>query len=32
VAYVTVEKLDEPIRFEYTKKYGGCRSWVELDL
>lgn len=32
VAYVRVEKLDEPIRFEYTKKYGGCRSWVELHV
>jgi len=32
VAYVDVEKLSEPIRFKYAKKYGGCRSWVELDL
>ncbi len=30
VAYVEVEKLDEPIVLTYEKKYGGCRSWVEL--
>lgn len=30
VAYVEVEKLDEPLRFPYEKKYGGCRSWVEV--
>lgn len=30
VAYVEVEKLAEPIRVTYSKKYGGCRSWVEL--
>ncbi len=32
LAYVEVEKLPEPITFKYAKKYGGCRSWVELDL
>jgi len=32
VAYVEVEKLDEPLIFPYSKKYGGCRSWVKLDL
>ena len=32
VAYVEVEKLPEPIIFPYSKKYGGCRSWVEIDL
>ncbi|MEJ6719300.1 MAG: DUF1802 family protein [Akkermansiaceae bacterium] len=32
VAYVEVEKLEEPIKFPYSKKYGGCRSWVELEL
>lgn len=32
VAYVKVEKLTEPISFEYAKKYGGCRSWVEIDV
>lgn len=32
VAYVTIEKLETPIAFKYAKKYGGCRSWVELDL
>ena len=31
VAYVEVEKLEKPIRFAYAKKYGGCRSWVEID-
>lgn len=30
VAFVEVEKLAEPLRFPYRKKYGGCRSWVEL--
>ncbi len=30
VAYVEVEKLPEPMRFPYQKKYGGCRSWVEV--
>ena len=30
VAYVEVEKLDEPLRYPYEKKYGGCRSWVEV--
>ena len=30
VAYVQVEKLDEPLRYSYEKKYGGCRSWVEV--
>lgn len=30
VAYVEVEKLSEPMRFPYQKKYGGCRSWVEV--
>lgn len=32
VAYVNVETLKDPIRFSYSKKYGGCRSWVEIDL
>lgn len=31
VAYVEVEKLEDPIRFSYAKKYGGCRSWVEIE-
>ena len=30
VAYVEIEKLDEPLCFSYGKKYGGCRSWVEV--
>ncbi|MDB4618123.1 MAG: DUF1802 family protein [Akkermansiaceae bacterium] len=32
VAYVEVEKLPKPIHLTYEKKYGGCRSWVELDV
>jgi hypothetical protein len=32
VAYVEVEKLNDPVRFGYSKKHGGCRSWVEIDL
>lgn len=32
VAFVEIEKLVEPIRFEYAKKYGGCRSWIEVEL
>ncbi|MDG2400285.1 MAG: DUF1802 family protein [Akkermansiaceae bacterium] len=32
VAYVEVEKLNDPVRFDYSKKHGGCRSWVEIDL
>ncbi len=32
VAYVEVETLAEPIRLTYSKKYGGCRSWVELEV
>jgi hypothetical protein len=31
VAYVEVEKLATSIVFSYAKKYGGCRSWVELE-
>lgn len=31
VAFVNVTPLPEPIVLEYSKKYGGCRSWVELD-
>jgi len=30
VAYVTVSRLADPIIFPYEKKYGGCRSWVEV--
>jgi hypothetical protein len=32
VAYVEIEKLTEPLRFDYKKIHGGCRSWVEIDL
>lgn len=30
VALVRVYRLSSPWRFSYEKKYGGCRSWVEL--
>lgn len=30
VAFVEVEPLPEPLRFPYEKKYGGCRSWIEV--
>ena len=29
-AFVEVEKLTRPVIFTYGKKYGGCRSWVEV--
>jgi hypothetical protein len=32
VAYVEIEKLKDPLRFDYKKIHGGCRSWVEIDL
>ncbi len=32
VAYVEIEKLKDPLRFDYEKIHGGCRSWVEIDL
>jgi len=31
VAYVEVESLGDPIVLSYQKKYGGCRSWLELN-
>jgi len=30
VAFVRVYRLDPPLRIKNEKKYGGCRSWVEL--
>lgn len=30
VAFVRVYRLDPPLRLKNEKKYGGCRSWVEL--
>jgi hypothetical protein len=30
VAFVRVYRLDPPLRLKNDKKYGGCRSWVEL--
>lgn len=30
VALVRVRRLAEPWRFPYEKKYGGCRSWIDL--
>jgi len=32
VAYVEIEKMKDPLRFDYKKIHGGCRSWVEIDL
>ncbi len=32
VALVRVFQLDPPYRVPYEKKYGGCRSWVEIPL
>lgn len=29
-ASVKVARLAEPVVFEYEKKHGGCRSWVEV--
>jgi len=30
VAFVRVFRLDPPLRFKMEKRYGGCRSWVDL--
>jgi hypothetical protein len=30
VAFVRVYRLDPPIRFRNEKRYGGCRSWIDL--
>lgn len=30
VAFVRIYRLDPPRRLRMEKKYGGCRSWVEL--
>jgi len=30
VAFVRVFRLDPPIRLRNEKRYGGCRSWVDL--
>jgi hypothetical protein len=30
VAFVRIFRLDPPTRLKNEKKYGGCRSWVEL--
>ena len=30
VAFVRIFRLDPPHRFRNEKRYGGCRSWVEL--
>lgn len=30
LALVRVTQLETPWRFEYEKRFGGCRSWVEL--
>jgi hypothetical protein len=30
VAFVRIYRLEPPFRLQMEKKYGGCRSWVEL--
>lgn len=30
VAFVRVYRLDPPIRLRNEKRYGGCRSWIDL--
>jgi hypothetical protein len=30
VAFVRVYRLDPPVRLRNEKKFGGCRSWIEL--
>lgn len=30
LAFVKVAKLEKPWHLEYEKRFGGCRSWVEL--
>ena len=30
VAFVRVYRLDPPLRLKNEKRYGGCRSWIEL--
>lgn len=30
VAFVRIFRLDPPVKLKMDKKYGGCRSWVEL--
>ncbi|HRJ70884.1 MAG TPA: DUF1802 family protein [Terrimicrobiaceae bacterium] len=32
VAFVRVYRLDPPVRLANEKKYGGCRSWIELPI
>ncbi len=31
LALLRAYKLEKPIEIEYTKRLGGCRSWVELE-
>jgi hypothetical protein len=30
VAFVRVYRLEPPLRLKNEKRYGGCRSWIEL--
>jgi hypothetical protein len=30
VAFVRVYRLEPPVRLKNEKKYGGCRSWIDL--
>ncbi len=32
LAVVRVSRLKEPLMLSYEKKYGGCRSWVDLPI
>ncbi len=32
LALVRVSKLRNPLEIEYEKRFGGCRSWLEIDL
>ncbi|MDP4626370.1 MAG: DUF1802 family protein [Akkermansiaceae bacterium] len=31
IACVRVSKLQQPITLTYSKRFGGCRSWVEME-
>jgi hypothetical protein len=30
VAFVRVYRLEPPLKLKNEKKYGGCRSWIDL--
>jgi len=31
LALIRAYKMPDPVKFEYAKRLGGCRSWVELE-